>query len=69
MESEIYNFIDDFNDFEKEIINISDNKESFSNKRKIFLETFVRPIDLNIEVGEIVRTNMENLLSKFNENN
>ncbi len=69
MESEIYNFINDFNDFEKEIINISDNKESFNNKRKIFLETFVRPIDLNIEVGEIVRTNMENLLSKFNENN
>ena len=56
-------------DFENEIINIYDYKKSFDNKRNNFLENFVRPIDINIEVGEIVRTKNENLLSKAKENN
>ena len=61
--------IDNFNDFENEIINISDYKKSFDDKRKNFLKNFVRPIDINAEVGEIVRIKLENLLSKCNENN
>ena len=38
-------------------------------KEKNFLKTFVRPIDINAEVGEIVKIKLENLLSKCNENN
>ena len=44
-------------------------KESFDDKRKNFLKNFVRPIDINAEVGEIVKIKLENLLSKCNENN
>lgn len=69
IEAKVYNFIDNFNDFEYEIINISDYKEAFDNKRKNFIKNFVRPIGINVEVGEIVRAKMENLLSKSNENN
>lgn len=61
LESDIYNLIDDLDDLEKGIERISENINFFKNKRKKFIENFVRPIDLNVNVGEITRKEIEKL--------
>ena len=62
IESDIYTLMDDLSYLEDGIEKIQSNKTLFENKRNEFIQSFVRPVNLNIEVGEIVRKEIERLV-------
>ena len=62
IESDIYTLMDDLRYLEDGIEKIQSNKTLFENKRNEFIQSFVRPVNLNIEVGEIVRKEIEGLV-------
>ncbi|MFL2642083.1 MAG: hypothetical protein ACJ0GV_00990 [Dehalococcoidia bacterium] len=62
IESDIYTLMDDLSYLEDGIEKIQSNKTLFENKRNEFIQSFVRPVNLNIEVGEIVRKEIEGLV-------
>ena len=62
IESDIYTLMDDLSYLEDGIEKIQSNKILFENKRNEFIQSFVRPVNLNIEVGEIVRKEIEGLV-------
>ena len=62
--SETYHIVNNINNLEQDIKSVSDNRSSFEEKRNKFISTFVRPINTEINVGEITRKEIEKLLGQ-----
>ena len=60
--SETYHIVNNINNLDRDIKSVSDNRSSFEEKRNKFISTFVRPINTEINVGEITRIEIEKLL-------
>ena len=60
--SETYHIVNNINNLDRDIKSVSDNRSSFEEKRNKFISTFVRPINTEINVGEITRKEIEKLL-------
>ena len=63
--SETYHIVNNINNLDRDIKSVSDNRSSFEEKRNKFISTFVRPINTEINVGEITRKEIEKLLGSI----